>query len=174
MDTSFPFDIWMWHVEFLTAASVPDMSTYSLEFSMETSSSPEALFDVIADGANWAKHARPFIAASSWARRGDGPPGGVGDIRTLYMGPLKLREETLEYDAPRKHVYTLLQPAPIKDYVSTVTITPTATGSSLHWATTFRDRIPGSGAMIAKVLKPGLAQVAKKLVAAAEKQSSSA
>ena len=150
------------------------MSTYSLEFSLETSASPESLFAVITNGAEWAAHARPFIAASSWARRGDGPPGGVGDIRTLYLGPLKLREETLEYDAPRKHVYTLLQPAPIKDYVSTVTITSTDGGSRLHWATTFTDRIPGSGALIARVLKPGLAQVAKKLAAAAEKQSTPA
>jgi uncharacterized protein YndB with AHSA1/START domain len=147
------------------------MSTHSLEFSLETSASPEALFAVITDGANWASHARPYIAASSWARRGDGPPGGVGDIRTLYMGPLRLREETLEYDAPRRHVYSLLQPAPIKDYVSTVTITPTGTGSRLHWATTFADRIPGSGAVIARMLKPGLARVAAKLAAAAERQS---
>jgi len=147
------------------------MSTHSLEFSLETSASPESLFALITNGAEWAAHARPFITSSKWARRGDGPPGGVGDIRTLYMGPLKLREETLEYDAPRKHVYTLLQPAPIKDYVSTVTITPTDGGSRLHWAATFTDRIPGSGPLIARVLKPGLAQVAKKLAAAAEKQS---
>ena len=145
------------------------MSTHNLEFSFESSASPEALFAVITDGANWAKHARPLIAASSWARRGDGPPGALGDIRTLWMGPIRLREETLEYDAPRKHVYTLLQPAPIKDYVSTVTITPQGTGSHVRWATTFADRIPGSGAVLAKVLKPGLAQVAKKLAKAAEK-----
>jgi hypothetical protein len=147
------------------------MSTHSLEFSLETSASPESLFAVVTNGAEWAAHARPFITSSKWARRCDGPPGDVGDIRTLYLGPLKLREETLEYDAPRKHVYTLLQPAPIKDYVSTVMITPTDGGSRLHWATEFTDRIPGSGALIARVLKPGLAQVARKLAAAAERQS---
>jgi uncharacterized protein YndB with AHSA1/START domain len=153
----------------LRPPSVRDMSTHSLEFSFESSASPEALFAVITDGANWAKHARPLIAASSWAHRGNGEPGAVGDIRTLWMGPIRLREETLEYDAPRKHVYALLQPAPIKDYVSTVTITPHGTGSSVRWATTFADKIPGSGAVLAKVLKPGLAQVAKKLAKAAEK-----
>jgi hypothetical protein len=169
VEGSFPFDIWMPDVKFLTAASVPDMSTHNLEFSFESSASPEALFAVITDGANWAKHARPLIAASSWAHRGNGEPGAVGDIRTLWMGPIRLREETLEYDAPRKHVYALLQPAPIKDYVSTVTITPKGTGSHVRWATTFADKIPGSGAVLAKVLKPGLAQVAKKLAKAAEK-----
>jgi len=64
--------------------------------------------------------------------------------------------------------------APIKDYVSTVTITPTETGSHLHWATTFADRIPGSGVVIARMLKPGLARVAGKLAAAAEKASAPA
>lgn len=144
------------------------MAKHSLEFTLETKAAPEALFAVITDGANWARHARPFIAKSSWARRGDGPPGAVGDIRTLWMGPLKLQEETVEYVAPSKHTYTLLPPAPIKNYVSTVTITPSGTGSSLRWTTEFEDIVPGSGVVIARVLKPGLAQVAKKLAAAAE------
>lgn len=69
------------------------------KFSFEvtkTSSAPAAtLFRLVTDGGNWATWAKPIVAQSSWARRGDPAPGGIGAIRKLGMWPVFVQEETV-------------------------------------------------------------------------------
>lgn len=82
------------------------------KFSFEvtkTSSAPAAtLFRLVTDGGNWATWAKPIVAQSSWARRGDPAPGGIGAIRKLGMWPVFVQEETVEYEQDRRHVYKLV------------------------------------------------------------------
>jgi hypothetical protein len=88
------------------------------KFSFEvnkTSSAPAAtLFRLETDGANWSKWAKPIVVQSSWAREGD-QPGGVGAIRQVGLWPVLVREETVEYEQDRRHVYKLVGAGPAND-----------------------------------------------------------
>lgn len=109
------------------------------KFSFEvtkTSSAPAAtLFRLVTDGGNWATWAKPIVAQSSWARRGDPAPGGIGAIRKLGMWPVFVQEETVEYEQDRRHVYKLVGArTPVQDYFGEVVLTPNASGGTdLRW-----------------------------------------
>ena len=74
-----------------------------------TSRAPEGtLFRLETDGGHWSDWAKPLVMQSSWERRGDPTPGGIGAVRKLGVWPLLSREKTIEYEQDRRHVYALI------------------------------------------------------------------
>jgi polyketide cyclase/dehydrase/lipid transport protein len=91
--------------------------TFSFEVNRTSSAPPATLFRLESDGARWSEWGKPLIAQSSWARAGDPDPGGVGAVRKVGLWPVFMREETVEYERDRRHVYKLIAPStPAKDY----------------------------------------------------------
>lgn len=147
------------------------------KFSFEvtkTSSAPAAtLFRLVTDGGNWATWAKPIVAQSSWARRGDPAPGGIGTIRKLGMWPVFVQEETVEYEQDRRHVYKLVGArTPVQDYFGEVVLTPNASGGTdLRWSGSFTEKVRGTGPVMRAALGGAVRFFAGQLVKAAEREA---
>lgn len=144
--------------------------TYSFEVNRTSTAPPEVLFRLETDGARWSEWAKPLIVQSSWARRADSAPGGIGAIRAVGLWPVLMREETLEYEQDRRHVYTFAgQPAPAKNYRAEVFFTPNAAGgTNLRWTGSFTEALPGSGQVVLTVMRAAIRMISAQLVKAAE------
>jgi hypothetical protein len=142
---------------------------YSFEVNRTSSAAPEALFEREADGPRWAEWGKPLIVQARWARRGTEDPDGVGAVREVGLWPVLIREETLEYEPGRKHVYTFFGANPIKDYRAEVLFTPTPGGGThLRWTGSFTEPVRGSGPVLAATLRAVIRLFSAKLVKAAE------
>ncbi|MEV6829243.1 SRPBCC family protein [Amycolatopsis sp. NPDC051102] len=142
---------------------------YSYEVNRTSSASPETLFALEADGPRWAEWGKPLIVQARWARQGTDEPAGVGAVREVGLWPVLIREETVEYDPGRKHVYTFFGANPIKDYRAEVLFTPTAAGGThLRWTGSFTEPVRGSGPVLAATLRAVIRLFSAKLVKAAE------
>ncbi len=151
------------------------MSEKKISFEVNrTSSAPrERLFALETDGANWARWAKPVITQSSWDRLGAPEPGGIGAIRKVRCGPMILREETVEYEQDRRHVYRFVGPfQPVANYVAEVNFHPIPSGGTeLRWTASFTPT-PGLG-RIAVIINRGIIRaVSARLVRAAENTTS--
>jgi hypothetical protein len=145
--------------------------TFSFEINRTSSAPASKLFELEADGSRWSEWAKPLIPRSSWERQGDPAPGGVGAIRKLGLWPILLREETIEYEQDRRHVYKFAGPSePAKDYRGEVTFTPNAAGGTdLRWRGSFVEGLPGTGALTLVLLRTALKVISAQLVKAAER-----
>lgn len=142
---------------------------YSFEVNRTSTAPPSALFALEADGPRWAEWGKPLIVQARWARRGTDEPDGVGAVREVGLWPVLIREETLEYEPGRKHVYTFFGANPIKDYRAEVLFTPNATGGTdLRWTGSFTEPVRGSGPLVAATLRAAIRLFSAKLVKAAE------
>jgi hypothetical protein len=146
--------------------------TFSFEVNRTSSAPAATLFRLATDGARWSDWAKPIIMQSSWERQGDPAPGGIGAVRKVGMWPVLMREETVEYEQDRRHVYELIGPAtPAKGYRGEATFTPNASGGTdLRWRGTFTERIPGTGPVTRALLHGAIKFFAAKLVEAAERE----
>ena len=104
-----------------------------------------------------------------WARQGTDEPAGVGAVREVGLWPVLFREETLEYERDRRHVYAFAGPKPLKDYRAEVFFTPTAGGGThLRWTGSFTEPVRGSGPVLVAGLERMIRLLSGKLVKAAE------
>lgn len=147
-------------------------SRLSFEVHRTSSAPPQTLFALETDGANWSQWSKPVIVQSSWERQGTPEPGGVGAIRKVGLWPMFLREETLEYEQDRRHLYRFTgRYQPVKDYRAEVTFTPTPTGGTdLRWTASFTPSpLPGAGRAALLLNRIIIRAVAARLIRAAER-----
>jgi hypothetical protein len=143
--------------------------TYSFEVNRTSTAPPSALFALETDGPRWAEWGKPLIAQARWERTGATEPAGVGAVRGVGLWPVLIKEETLEYDVDRRHVYTFFGANPIKDYRAEVLFTPaTGGGTHLRWTGSFTEPVRGSGPVLAAALRATIRLFSAKLVKAAE------
>ncbi|GAB3584186.1 SRPBCC family protein [Amycolatopsis endophytica] len=142
--------------------------TFTFEVTRTSTAAPATLFRLETDGARWSEWAKPLIVVSRWDRWAD-PVGGVGAIRAVGAWPLLMREETLEYEQDRRHVYTLAEPAAVRDYRGEVLFEPHGTGTRLTWRGSFREKVPGTGPIAHAALRTAIKFLSAKLVKAAER-----
>jgi hypothetical protein len=144
--------------------------TFSFQVHRESRAAAAKLFRLVSDGGRWSDWAKPLVPHSSWVIEGDPAPGGVGAIRKLGLGPLGVTEQTVAYEQDRLHAYSLLTPAPMKDYQGEVLLTPKAEGgTTITWRGTFDERVPGTGKVLEKGLGTFIGKLADQLVKAAER-----
>lgn len=139
----------------------------------ETSRAPAAtLFRIETDGARWSEWAKPIVLQSRWHQEGNPAPGGIGAVRKLGLWPIFAREETVEYEQDRRHVYALLGPGPVKDYHGELVLTPNAAGGTdVRWAGSFVERVPGTGRMMRAVLSTAIKFFMGRMIKAAEAET---
>lgn len=104
-----------------------------------------------------------MISQSSWAREGDPAPGGVGAVRRLGSKWVATREEIVEYDPPHYLAYTILTWQPIRDYRAVVSLDPDGEGTRITWAGAFEPLVPGTGRLLAWVLRRIVGSLAVRL-----------
>ena len=94
----------------------------------------------------------------------DGTRNGVGSRRRLKLGSLPAFEETVTEVVPDELIrYRITKGSPLRGHEGVMRISPTATGSHLHYEITFGAVLPGLDRVIALGLKrsieKGLPQV---------------
>jgi hypothetical protein len=106
-------------------------------------------------------------------RVGSPHPDGVGAVRCFHAGPTKVREEVLEFDPPRRMVYRVASGLPVVDYRSEMVLDPEDGGAAslLRWSSSFRPRVPGTGALLRAVMVRAVAGFAVGIAAAAEAEA---
>ncbi|NIH85969.1 SRPBCC family protein [Amycolatopsis granulosa] len=142
--------------------------TFSFEITRTSSAPPATLFRLESDGARWSEWGKPLIVVSRWDRWA-GPGGGVGAIRAVGAWPLLIREETLEYEPDRRHVYTFAGAAPVHDYRAEVLSEPDGNGTRLTWRGSFQEKVPGTGPIVLAALRIAITVLSARLIKAAER-----
>lgn len=139
--------------------------TFSFEINRTSTAPPEVLFRLETEAPSWGQWARPLVWHASWDVEGDPVPAGVGAIRKVGLWPMLAREETLEYEPYRRHVYTLAAPPPlIRDYRAEVLFTPNESGGTdLRWQGSFTEAVPGTGPAMRALLRAMIATLATRL-----------
>jgi uncharacterized protein YndB with AHSA1/START domain len=132
---------------------------------------PEQVFELVADANTWSRWAGPMIMRSWFGKEGTPPPGGVGAIRRLGSKWFATSEEITEYDPPHYLAYTILGRSPIHGYRAIVACDPHEGGTRITWAGAFDPAIPGTGRLLAWVLKRVVGAMAKGLARYATKHS---
>jgi len=151
--------------------SVSD-KTFSFEVNRSSTASAATLFRLEADGTQWARWGKPLIPQAKWARQGEPAPGGIGAVRKLGLWPFFVREETIEYEQDRKHVYALIGPPnPVKNYRAEFVVTPNAAGGSdIRWSGSFTEGVRGTGPIMLASLRGVIQLMSGRLVKFAERQ----
>jgi hypothetical protein len=87
---------------------------------------------------------------------GEPPPDGVGAIRVLSRGPMKIREQITAVEKPNRLAYRMLSGLPVRDYVGETNLTGGDTATEIVWTVTMTSRFPGTTAAVRRVVR-GLA-----------------
>jgi hypothetical protein len=108
----------------------------------------EKLFPIISD---FTRSPSPTIPIKV-EKEGD-QANGVGTIRTITIGMVKVCERLETVNPPNSFTYTILSGAPMKDYLGTIKIFPKGSKSEIQWDVKFTPKIPGTGWLGAMVSK---------------------
>ena len=146
--------------------------TFSFEVNRTSHAPAATLFLLETDGSRWADWAKPIIMQSGWERQGDPAPGGIGAVRKVGTWPFLVREQTVEYEQDRRHVYELIgPPTPAKGYRAEAVFTPNAAGGTdLRWSGSFTEAIPWTGPVMRALLLGAIVFFSARLVRAAERE----
>lgn len=123
------------------------MTTFTITRELDLPS--EKAFAIISD---FTRSPSPNIAVKV-EKKGDPESNGVGTIRTITIGKVRVRERLESVTPPNSFTYSILSGAPMKDYLGNVEIAPQEAKSIVRWNVKFTPKIPGTGwigAMVAK------------------------
>lgn len=119
------------------------MAQQVIEHSVRTTATPDAVFDLLADGATWPDWSP--IGSFELIEPGDGAPEGLGAVRLFTTGRHKSRERVVERRPPEAFSYVLEAGLPLRDYKAVITLTPADGGTTIDWRSTFGAKVPGTG-----------------------------
>lgn len=128
------------------------MSIRELVLEEDFGVSPERLWSAITDHEGMRKWTG---AAVRIVARGDA--SGVGTVRRVAMGPLRIDEEVVYADAPRRLVYRVVRGMPLRFHRGEMLIVPEGEGRShLTWRILFSSSTPGVTRVLVRTLGPAL------------------
>jgi len=118
------------------------------------------------DHVSWSEWAG--IGRVKLAREGAPPPNGVGCVREISSFGVKVYEEVLSFDAPRRMTYRIVRGGlPISDHLGEVLFEPRDGGTLVTWRCQFNSRVPGLGGLfrvfIARLFRSALRSLAGRL-----------
>ena len=105
--------------------------------------------------AVWARYT-DHVSWTEWAglgkvtldRQGDPPPNGVGCVRAISSGGVKVVEEVLSFEPPRRMTYRIVRGGlPIKDHLGEVDFEPHGDRTLVTWRCRFDSKIAGLGGL---------------------------
>ena len=133
-----------------------------------STASPEAVFEVVADGSRWQDWAGPAVPRSSW--QAGAPAGGLGAVRRLGLGPLSSREEIVEYDPPHRLAYALRSGEGLHHYRASVDLqAQPGGGTHIVWSGTVDTAVPGLAAPLIAMFRSLVGGFATRLARQAER-----
>lgn len=124
------------------------------------SASPERVFEALSDHAGMGAWLPLPVRVPVPT-----PGGGVGTVRSIQAGPLRIDEEVLEHDPPRRIVYTICNRVPgIRAHRGEIDVQPAIRGGSeVRWRVRVDSLLPGFAAVVTRSLKVALGRGLAKL-----------
>lgn len=136
------------------------MPSYHIEVVHESQLSAPELFAALADHERLS---RVFGVPVRRIRDGAGDVNGVGSVRAMGVGPLKLEETVTAIVPDREIEYRITRGAgPIKNHRGRVDVASAGSGSRVSWTIDY-DTLPGVGRAVELVLRRALGRGLKKL-----------
>ncbi len=86
-------------------------------------------------------------------KQGDPNSYGIGAVRTITIGKVRVRERLESVDPPKSFTYTILSGAPIKNYSGKAEFIPKGLSTEIRWSGEFSPKIPFTGWICCKVSK---------------------
>jgi len=127
----------------------------------------ERVWAVLADARRWREWTP--LRTSELEREGSPDPDGVGALRRFGAGPVRTREEVVEFEPPHRLVYEMRGGMPIRGYRAEVTLTPWGAGTEIAWRSRFEPLIPGTGALLRVLLRAIVGDLARRMARRSER-----
>jgi uncharacterized protein YndB with AHSA1/START domain len=148
------------------------MGRNTVDVRVSSTAPPEAIMALLTDGASWPSwsgHDRFELVEPA----PEGAPGGregLGAVRTFYRGKVASKERVVELIPDRKLSYELISGLPLVNYHADVELTPTASGTEIHWSASFNPKTTGTGWFYAAALTTFIRRAARNLATKAATQ----
>jgi Polyketide cyclase / dehydrase and lipid transport len=145
------------------------MEPKRIDVTVESQAEARAIYDLLVDGHSWPRWSR--FESFELARPGDDGPSSVGAVRIFRMGRITSRERIVELIPGRRYSYAYLSGLPVRDYRADVDLEPSPSGTTIHWRSAFRPKIPGTGWLYRLILARFIRDTATRVAAEATAQS---
>jgi hypothetical protein len=134
---------------------------HHIRVDVTTSAQPADVYALLRDGASWP--ACTPLGSFELERPGDREREGVGAIRVFRTGRIRSREQIVELVPTRRFSYTLLSGLALRDYRADIELESVAAGTVIHWHSSFKAKVPGTGWIYRRQLARFIGQVARGL-----------
>jgi uncharacterized protein YndB with AHSA1/START domain len=104
-------------------------------------------------------------------RTGSPHANGLGALRVFHTGPVRVREEVVEFVPPDRMVYRLVSGVPVRDYRSEMRLEDDDDVTVLTWTSSFAPRIPLTGGVLTRVMRDAVDRFADGIKADAEAEA---
>jgi hypothetical protein len=132
---------------------------WSLEATARSSAPVDVVWPLIGEARRWKEWS--FLDRSDLVKTGEPPPDGVGAVRRFTRYGVGSREEVTAWEPPHHLGYTILKGFPVRHYRADVRCVPDGSGTLIKWSATFDAQIPGSGHLMAAVLRVVVSRFAR-------------
>lgn len=118
--------------------------------------------------ADHQKFARLFGGTCERIKDGQGDVNGLGSVRRMGPGPLAFEETIVTFRPGERIEYTVTRGSPIKNHLGTVDLKDVGDATGIDYVIRFEAKIPGTGGLIAGLLRTALKLNAHKALASLE------
>jgi hypothetical protein len=119
------------------------MGLQVVDHELTTTGSPADVFALLIDGSTWPEWSP--IGSFELEKPGAGTPEGVGAVRIFSTGRIRSKELVVVAKPNELFSYVMVSGLAVRDYQAVVTLLPTDGGTVIHWRSTFKAKIPGTG-----------------------------
>lgn len=137
-----------------------------IDVRVPTTASPARLYALLRDGATWPVWSP--IGSFELRAEGTGEREGLGAIRVFRTGRVTSVERVAELVPDRRFSYELEHGLAIRGYRADVDLEPSGGTTTIHWHSTFRAKVPGTGWLYQRTLSRFIKRCAEGLAAHAE------
>lgn len=134
------------------------MGEQRIDVTATTTAPASAVYALLRDGASWPV----WSPLGSFELESPGPEGGesLGAVRIFRTGRVTSRERIVELVPDRRFSYALLSGLAIKGYRADVDLSEGPDGTTIHWHSSFRPKVPGFGGAYRRSLTTFIQQCA--------------
>jgi hypothetical protein len=137
------------------------MRRYQIDVTAPTEADPATVYALLRAGATWPEWS--VIDSFALEREGEGEPEGIGAVRLLRNGRILGRDEITGFTKDRSFSYAHTSSLPVRDYRGEVTLTPTETGTTIHWRVSYFPKYVGIGWFMHRALTRFITQMTRGL-----------
>jgi Polyketide cyclase / dehydrase and lipid transport len=142
------------------------MAQQVIEHELTAKAPAATVFALLIDGSTWPTWSP--IDSFELVHKGAGDPEGVGAVRVFSTGRVRSRERLVAVEPNQTFSYALISGLAVRDYKAVVRLLPAGDGTSIHWRSTFRGKVPGTGWIYKRQLGKFIGLTVSGLAAAAE------